>query len=126
MKARLEWVGGESAVIARMGFGTQLNMKFAHIAQQHMDKYIPYDPKRVSGIHMADNIEYRNMGGKNGGVGVVYKAPYARKQYYYPNHPMSAHSPLATDYWDVYCWELEKDEITAEVEAARKSLRRYR
>jgi hypothetical protein len=33
---------------------------------------------------------------------------------------MSEHSPLATDHWDKYCWELESSEITAEVEAARK------
>jgi hypothetical protein len=91
-----------------------------------MDKYIPYDPKRQYGIHMADNIEFRSMQDRNNSVGVVYKAPYARKQYYYPIHPMSAHSPLATDYWDKYCWELERVEITAEVEAARRALRNYR
>jgi hypothetical protein len=117
---RFEWNGTKQQIIARKGFGRNLNREFARIALEHMQKYTPYDPNRKSGIHMSDNTELRNVNDNDNSVAIVYKAPYTRKQYYSKYHPMSEHSPLATDHWDKYCWELERSEITAEVEAARE------
>lgn len=114
------WNATTQEIIANKGFGRRLNRKFAEIALAHMQKYTPYDPKRTSGIHMSDNTELKNINDNNNSVAIVYKAPYTRKQYYNKNHPMSEHSPLATDHWDKYCWELERDEIIAEVDAARR------
>ena len=116
----LQWNGTHQEIIARKGFGRNLNREFAQICLNHFQKYTPYDPKRQLGVHMSDNTELRNVSDNNNSVAIVYKAPYTRKQYYNKNHPMSEHSPLATDHWDKYCWELESSEITAEVEAARK------
>ena len=116
-----KWNNSAQDVISRKGFGRTLNRAFAEIALDHMQKYIPYDPNRKSGVHMSDNTELRNVNDNNNSVAIVYKAKYARKQYYWPNHPMSQHSPLATDHWDKYCWELERDEILAEVDAAREA-----
>ena len=119
---RFEWNGSKQEIIASKGFGRRLNREFAEIMLRHMQQYTPYDPNRTSGIHMSDNTELRNVGDNNNSVAIVYKAPYTRKQYYNKNHPMSEHSPFATDHWDKYCWELESSEITAEVEAARERL----
>lgn len=119
-KASFQWNYDEQTIIARKGFGRNLNRDFAKILVSHMDKYVPYDPHRQMGVHMADDIEYKNMNDNYNSVGIVYNAPYANKQYNNTNpHQISSHSPLATDHWDKYCWELEKDEIIAEVDAAR-------
>lgn len=116
-QVRLEWNGTTQEIIARKGFGRNLNRDFANIALDHMRQYTPYNPARKSGIHMVDNVEVRV---DNEQARIIYKAPYTRKQYYYKNHQMSEHSPLATDHWDQYCWQLEKQEILTEVEEARK------
>lgn len=114
------WNATKQEIIASKGFGRTLNREFAKIMLEHMQKYTPYDPKRELGIHMSDNTTLRNVSDNNNSVAIVYNAPYTRKQYYHLVHPMSAHSPLATDHWDKYCWELERDEIVAEVDAKRK------
>ena len=119
-----EWNASNQEIIASKGFGRRLNRAFAEILLEHMDKYTPYDPKRKSGVHMVDNVSLRNVNDNNNSVGIVYNAKYARKQYYYTNHPASAHSPLSTDHWDKYCWELERDEILAELETVRLALSR--
>ena len=107
-----KWNYTESEIIARKGFGSRLNRKFAEISLEHMQKYIPYDPQRAEGVHMSDNT---TISSNYEYASISFDAPYARKQYYLTNHPMSDHSPLATDQWDKYCWQLEKGEILAEV-----------
>lgn len=119
-KIDFEWNYSTQEIIARKGFGRRLNRDLANILLQHMEKYTPYDPNRKAGVHMVDNVSLRNVQDNNNSVAIVYNSPYTAKQYANPNHPPSAHSPLATDHWDEYCWELEREEITAEVDEARK------
>lgn len=117
---KFEWNASTQEIIASKGFGRSLNREFAQILLAHMEKYTPYDPKRTTGVHMVDNVSLKNVHDNNNSVAIIYNSPYTTKQYYNSNHPASAHSPLATDHWDNYCWELEKEEITAEVDEARK------
>ena len=114
------WNASEQQIIANKGFGRRLNRALAEILLSHMEKYTPYDPKRTDGIHMVDNVTLVNIQDNNNSVGIQYNSPYTRKQYYNLNHPASDHSPLATDHWDEYCWELEKAEITQETDEVRK------
>lgn len=117
-KIRFQWNKSRSVLIRDKGFGKPLYEDIGKIFERHMYKYVPYDSKRISGTHLADSSY---ITATDSIARVTYRKPYANRQYYGEdyNHDTEAH-PLATSFWDQFCWENEKWQMGKEVNAARK------
>lgn len=119
-----QWNYSSSTIIRRKGFDKETNKFFAQTLYEYSYPFTPYDPYRVAGAHMADNV--RIFANNDHGT-IIYQSWYAR--YLHEGvtpkgTPISSFNPrihpLATSHWEQAAWKQGKDFIIAEVDAFRK------
>lgn len=113
-----KWNYSNSIIIRRKGFDKETNRFFAQTLYEYSYPYVPYDPYRDSGAHLADNVRIR----ANDDHGTItYQNKYANKIHEGSgmNFNKMIH-PLATHHWEEFCWKQSKDQILAEVDAFRQ------
>lgn len=108
-----EWNERASTIIKNLGFGKELNKEAAQILYEHYYKYVPYKDGNLS-----NNV--RVSATDDHGT-ITHLVKYANKQYYGNSFERERRfHPLATSFWDQYCWMNEGYEITEEIDEARK------
>jgi len=114
-----KWNYSNSDIIRRKGFGKELNRFFAQTLYEYSYPYVPYDPYRTEGAHLADNVRIR--ANEDHGT-ITYQNKYANKIHegVGMNFNKQIH-PLATAHWEQAAWRQNKDRILAEVDAYRKA-----
>lgn len=119
-----EWNKTKSILIYDKGFTPDFYKKMAEICQSHFYKYIPYDPTRTAGEHLADSTRISKYSDH---ATITYMKPYTRPVYK-GEHPetgtryqfQKVPHALATSYWDQAAWTNEGSVISREINAARK------
>ena len=115
-----EWNYSEGALVERLGFGADLNKKFAEVLVKYATPYTPYAPKRPSADtkHLRDAVEIsanRHQGS------ITYPGiPYADYQYLSDDSSWNRHTPGTTSRWLEYAWSVHKFQISGEVGAYRR------
>lgn len=114
-----EWNYSNSDIIRRKGFGKATNEFFAKTLYEYSYPYVPYDPYRKSGAHLADNVRIRAY---EDHATLTYQNKYANKIHEGVGmHFQKEAHPLATHHWEQAAWRQSKAMILAEVDAFRKS-----
>lgn len=112
------WNYKTSTIIQRKGFDKETNKFFAETLYRYSYNYMPYDPWRKEGKHMADNVRIQST--KNGAY-ITYLSKYARRLHEGKGMKFNhiAH-PLATSHWEQAAWRQHKNEIVGDVDIFRK------
>ena len=120
---KFEWNYSKSLIVARKGFGRELNRYLAEQVAMYSEPYVPYKTGTLN-----DSVQIKAYSDH---ASIIYHAPYVGPQYTGMNgsnipesewkRDTSTH-PLATSYWDKYAWSQNSVRIGKAVAARRRSL----
>ena len=112
-RMHFEWNYGEVAMVERLGFGKDLNRKFAETLVKYAE---PYTPKKTGNLRNSVEIKSNNQRATITYPGVTY----ADYQYFADDSTWNRHTPGTTSKWLDYAWTVHKFQISGEVGAYRR------
>ena len=130
MNMHIEWNYTNSEIIARKGFGKDLNKEMATIVASYVEPYVPWGRIHVSraGHVLSHEGGYlsrsrRIYANKNGGT-IVWTAQYAEAQYEGPSTWKRYHGvhPKSTSHWNEAAWTYHSKAILRRVDEKRREM----